>query len=73
MNKDKKIVFPLLYILRAVIAQSIQRLGYGLDDRGSITGRSNDEIFSSLPSSPDRLWSPPSLLSNEYQGLFPWE
>jgi hypothetical protein len=28
------------------------------------------EFFS--PPLPDRLWSPPSLLSNRYQGLFPW-
>jgi hypothetical protein len=45
-------------------------LGYGLDDRGSIPGGSW-EFFSSL-SRPERPWCPPSLLSNEYQGLFPW-
>jgi hypothetical protein len=29
------------------------------------------EFFSSPPR-PERLWDTPSLLSNEYQGLFPW-
>jgi hypothetical protein len=29
------------------------------------------EFFSSPPR-PDWLWDPPSLLSNGYQGLFPW-
>jgi hypothetical protein len=28
------------------IAQSVHRLGYGLDDRVSIPGKSNDETFS---------------------------
>jgi hypothetical protein len=29
------------------------------------------EFFSSPPC-PERLWDPPNLLSNGYQGLFPW-
>jgi hypothetical protein len=37
---------------------------------GSIPGR-GWEFFSSAPPV-DRLWGSPSLLSNGYQGLFPW-
>jgi len=48
---------------------SIRRLGYGLGDRSSIPGRSNDGIFSSSPRRPDRLWGPSNLLSNEYRAL----
>jgi hypothetical protein len=58
---------------RAMIAQSVQLLGYGLDDRGSRDRfpAGGWEFFSS-PSRPERLCGPPSLLSNGYQGLFPW-
>jgi len=30
-------------------------------------------IIYSSPPRPDRLWCPPSLPPNGYQGLFPWE
>jgi hypothetical protein len=37
---------------------------------GSCPG--GDWEFFSSPPRPDRLWGPPSLLSNRYQGLLPW-
>jgi len=44
--------------------------GCGLNDRG-FGSRREVGVFSSPPR-PDRLWGPPSLLSNEYERLFPW-
>jgi len=40
-----------------------------LDDHDSISGSSSS--FFSVPSRPDWLWDPPSLLTNGYQELFP--
>jgi hypothetical protein len=44
---------------------------YGLDDRGvGVWVPVGPRIFA-FPYRPDRLWDPPSLLSNEYRRLFP--
>jgi hypothetical protein len=44
-------------MLRAGVAQSVWRLGYGLDDRGSILGGVMMRLFYSSPPLPDRLLS----------------
>jgi hypothetical protein len=36
----------MVIVTQARITQSVQRVGYGLDDRGSNSGRCNDVIFS---------------------------
>jgi hypothetical protein len=50
----------------AAIAQSVCRLGYGLDDRTSNSGRSHGGFFS-FPLRPDWLWGPPSFITNGYR------
>jgi hypothetical protein len=43
--------------------------GYGLDDRGVGVRVPVGARIVSSPQGPDRLWGPPSLLSNGYHGL----
>jgi hypothetical protein len=50
------------------IVQSVERRGYGLADRGSITSRG--KRFYSPPYSSNRFWGPPSLLYNVTGALF---
>jgi hypothetical protein len=48
-------------------------LGYGLDDRcPRVRFPTGSWEFFSSPPRQKRLWGPPSLLCNGYQGLFPW-
>jgi hypothetical protein len=57
-------------LMGAGIAQCYSAWAMGCMIGGSIPGR-GWECFSSPPR-PDRLWGPLSLLSNGYQGFFPW-
>jgi hypothetical protein len=43
--------------------------GYGHDRGFGVRVRVGSTIFS-FPSRPDRLWGPPTLISNGYRGLF---
>jgi hypothetical protein len=77
LRKKKRLFFPnrAIEVSYHYYAQSVCNwlLAGRLDDRGSIPGKGGRdwELFCSTPC-PDRLWGPPSLLSNEYQEVFPW-
>jgi hypothetical protein len=66
-------VSPIKYVSVICICEDSQyssmgtATGYGLDGRGSIPGRVKRRF--STPQYPDRLWSPPSILSNGYWGV----
>jgi hypothetical protein len=57
----QNILIPVLYTMSRHNSVAIA-VGYGLDGRGSISDRG--KRFLSSPQRPDRLWDPPSLLSN---------
>jgi hypothetical protein len=61
----------LLYIIKVTLMDLNTATGYKLDDLGvGVRVPVGARIFSS-PRRPDRLWGPPSLLSNGYWGRFP--
>jgi hypothetical protein len=64
MNHKAVINLVELLCLRAAVA-------YGLDDQGVGIRVPVGSRISSSPYRPDWLWGLLSLLSNEYQGLFP--
>jgi hypothetical protein len=75
----RSVCYPWLFVLH----YSVFCFYLSLRDKAGITnvctgwmvggsGPCRDWEFFSLSPYPDRLWGPPSLLSNGYQGLFPW-
>jgi hypothetical protein len=73
VTKMKRLTVILTHTLANGGARISQRYSAGL--RAGWSGFSSPGRvykFISSPPCPNRLWVPPSLLSNGYEGLFPW-
>jgi hypothetical protein len=69
--KDSFLLAPILLTSSSRDSAVSISTGYGLDGRGvEVRVQVRSRIVSSS-CRPDRLWDPPNLLLNEYQGLFP--
>jgi hypothetical protein len=73
-NMFKILIISVRVLLLSYLAIQEARIvgiatGYRLDGWGSIPAR-DKRVFSS-PQHPDRLWGPPSLLSNVNSKIFP--
>jgi hypothetical protein len=70
-----KLIFCILvtYLMRISRGSSVSIVsGYGLDDRAiEVWSPAEVKWLFLYPLCPDRLWGPPSLLSNGYGGSFP--
>jgi hypothetical protein len=71
LNRNKTIFYLFVFLFPFFTPVLSIVTGYGLDDRGvGVRFPVGSRIFSSQRR-PNRLWSPPSLLSNGYRGFFP--
>jgi hypothetical protein len=60
----------MMIFFKDVSENYISHSGYGMDDRGvGVRVPVGSRIFSS-PQRPDRLWGPPTILSNGYRDSF---
>jgi hypothetical protein len=70
--KRSLIIFIAPNVVRRIRDSSVgTATGCGLDDREVRVGVPVGSRILSSPRCPDRLWGPPSLLSNGYRGLLP--
>jgi hypothetical protein len=71
-NSGSKCSVPKVRHFSIIFIYTLGRIGdWSPDERRCSIPGGGWEFFSSTPR-PERLWCPPSLLTNGYQGLFPW-